>query len=100
MFTNIEATVCTVLQQYPIKKAALFGSAARGDLTDKSDIDIVVEFLPGRGGVNLEFFGLRIDLEEALGCQVDLLTYDALINEAKPKFRDNVMRDERIIYER
>jgi len=85
---------------YPVKRAALFGSAARGDMTEKSDIDMLVEFLPGRGGVNLEFFGLQGDLEDKFNCHVDLITYHALYNEAKPKFRENVLRDERVIYER
>jgi predicted nucleotidyltransferase len=67
-------------------------------MTDKSDIDMLVEFLPGRGGVNLEFFGLHLDLEEAFGCHVDLITYNALYREAKPSFRDAVLRDARVIY--
>jgi predicted nucleotidyltransferase len=97
---NIDSTACDVLWQYPVKRAAFFGSAARGDMTDNSDIDMLVEFLPGRGGVDFEFFGLYVDLEEAFGCRIDLITYDALYNEAKPRFRDNVLREMRVIYER
>jgi len=69
-------------------------------MTERSDVDMVVEFLPGRGSVNLEYFGLHIDLEEALGRHVDLLTFDALETEAKPRFRERVLRDLRFIYER
>ena len=98
--TNIDSTARDVLRQYPVKRAAFFGSAARGDRTEKSDIDMVVEFFPGQGGANLEFFGLLVDLQEAFGCHVDLLTYDALETEAKPRFRENVLRDMRVIYER
>lgn len=100
MPVNIESTACDVLRMYPVKRAALFGSAARGDMTSQSDVDMLVEFLPGRGGVDFEFFGLHIDLEEAFGRSVDLITYDALENEAKPRFRENVLRDVRVIYER
>jgi predicted nucleotidyltransferase len=89
-----------VLQQYPVRKAAFFGSAARGDRTEKSDIDMLVEFMPGRGGVNLEFFGLQLDLADAFDCHVDLITYDALYNVAKPQFRENVLSEMRVIYER
>jgi len=98
--SNIDSVACDILKQYPIKRAAFFGSAARGDVTEKSDIDIIVEFMPGRGGVDFEFFGLLVDLQEAFGCHVDMLTYDALETEAKPRFRENVMRDMRVIYER
>jgi predicted nucleotidyltransferase len=57
---------------------------------------MLVEFMPGTPG--LDFFGLHVDLKEAFGRPVDLLTWDALEN-AKPDFRYNVRREERIIYE-
>jgi len=96
MSEQLDLIACEVLVQYPIKRAAFFGSAARNDLTDQSDIDMLVEFLPGTPG--LDFFGLHVDLKEAFGRPVDLLTWDAL-ESAKPDFRHNVRREERIIYE-
>jgi len=92
----IEQTVCSILAQYPVKRAALFGSAARGDMTEKSDVDMLVEFLPDTRG--LEFFGLRVDLEEELGRPVDLITWGAL-SKAKPAFRQIVESEARLIYE-
>ena len=94
---KIESAALSVLTQYPIKRAALFGSAARGDMTEHSDIDMLVEFLPDEGGIR--FFGLHADLEKALGCHVDLLTYYGLDNDAKPEFKEAVLRDVKIIYE-
>lgn len=85
-----------VLMQYPVKRAALFGSAARGELTARSDVDMLVEFLPQTRG--LDFFGLRVDLEEALGCPVDLITWSAL-SKSKPGFRKSVESEARVIYE-
>ena len=93
---KIEAVACEVLTQYPIKRAALFGSAARDDMNEQSDIDILVEFLPNARG--LDFFGLRVDLEEALGCSVDLITWNAL-SKSKPSFKRNIEREARLIYE-
>lgn len=95
---NIESIALEVLSAYPIKKAALFGSAARGDITADSDIDILVEFLPDTRGIL--FFGLQTDLENALNRPVDLITFNALQHEAKEQFKKNVLRDVRIIYER
>ena len=63
---------------------------------EKSDVDILVEFLPDTRG--LEFFGLRLDLEEALGCAVDLVTFNAL-SKAKSGFRQHVEQETRMIYE-
>ena len=58
-------------------------------------MSILVEFLPGTSG--LDFFGLHVDLKEAFGRPVDLLTWDAL-ESAKPNFRYNVEREEKVIY--
>ena len=63
LFEQIERTACEILRQYPVKRAALFGSAARGSANTLNDVDILVEFLPNSQG--LDFFGLRVDLEEA-----------------------------------
>jgi predicted nucleotidyltransferase len=93
----IEATAVRVLSQYPVQRAALFGSAARGDMKPDSDIDMLVEFFPGTIGIN--FFGLHVDLEEAYGRHVDLLTFDAL-NDAKPSFKQAVEKETRLFYER
>jgi len=57
---QIEIIACNVLVQYPIKRAALFGSAARGETTESRDVDMLVEFLPNSRG--LDFLGLRLDL--------------------------------------
>ena len=94
---NVELIACAILKKYPIKRAALFGSAARGDMTVKSDIDMLVEFLPEAQG--LEFFGLYEDLKEAFSCNIDLITYYGLFNSAKPEFREAVLREEKVIYE-
>lgn len=92
---NIEIIACEVLAEYPVKRAALFGSAARQDMSESSDIDMIVEFLPNTRG--LDFFGLRVDLEEALGRSVDLITWNAL-SKSKPAFKQNVEREVRLIY--
>lgn len=91
-----ESAAHYVLTKYPVKKAAVFGSAARGDYNAHSDVDMLVEFLPGTRG--LEFFGLRTDLEEAFGCSVDLITWNAL-SKAKPEFRRIVENEAKLIYE-
>jgi predicted nucleotidyltransferase len=95
---NIESTACDVLRLYPVKRAAFFGSVARGDLTENSDIDMLVEFLPNTRGIL--FFGLHADLEKAFARHVDLITFDALNTETKSNFRENVLRNARVIYER
>ena len=95
---EISSCIQEVVKSYPVRKVALFGSAARGELTDTSDIDVIVEFDPGSRGIL--FFGLWEDLQQALKRSVDLIEYPALTGIARPQFRENVLRDERVIYER
>lgn len=94
---TIESIALKVLNLYPIKRAAFFGSAARGNMTANSDIDMLIEFLPGSPGIL--FFSLQADLEEAFSRPIDLITFNALKYEAKEEFRSNVLKDMRIIYE-
>ena len=96
MSKKIESIAREVLMQYPVKRAALFGSAAKGNMNDLSDIDMLVEFLPNTRG--LDFFGLRADLEESLGCPVDLVTWNAL-SKSKHSFKQRVESEARLIYE-
>src|ERR1035441_2031780 len=50
--------------RYPIAKLGIFGSVTRTDFTDKSDIDIMVEF---NGEIGWEFFDLEEELTKMLG---------------------------------
>jgi predicted nucleotidyltransferase len=95
---DLESSAISVLREYPVKRAALFGSAARGAITENSDLDMIIEFIPGTRGI--KFFGLLGKLEKTCGCKVDLLTFEALEREARGHFKENVMREMRVIYER
>jgi len=65
----------------------VFGSALYGKDKDGSDLDLLVDTLPG--ATLFDLGGLQIDLEEILGVPVDLLTPGDL----PMKFRDNVLRE-------
>ena len=54
----------------------VFGSVARGEAGPGSDVDLVVEFRPGTS--LLDHGGLIMDLQEALGCKVDVLSLRGL----------------------
>jgi uncharacterized protein len=60
---------------YPIRRLALFGSWARGDAQEDSDVDVMVEVDPSIG---LRFVDLGDDLEKALGRRVDLVSRRAI----------------------
>jgi predicted nucleotidyltransferase len=64
-----------VLRKYGVKKAALFGSYARGKFDQKSDVDILIE--PPRN-MGLAFVSLKLDLEKTLKKKVDLVSYNGI----------------------
>ena len=73
------------LKSYPeIKCAYLFGSYARGEATQKSDVDILVVLDKPMG---MKYFGIPDDLEKLLGKAVDLHSYEQLVNNA-PMIKD------------
>ena len=79
----------------PVRRAWLFGSYARGEQHEDSDIDILVA-LDHTSPVGLRFFGMWSELERLLGRSVDLVTEDGLSDYA----RESVNRDKIMVYER
>ena len=65
-------SICQATHRYRTTNPRVFGSALRGDDRDGSDLDLLVDALPG---VTLfDLGGLQMELEELLGVPVDLLT--------------------------
>jgi len=81
-----------LFQRYNVRKAALFGSIARGEAQAGSDIDILVEMGDGRA---FDFFSLQEELTERFGRYVDLVEYVAL----RPEFRSGILADAVTMYE-
>ena len=60
-----------------VRRCGLFGSSVRGQTTEQSDIDILVEFEPGQKTFD-NFMKLAFFLEDLLGREVDLVTVESL----------------------
>lgn len=88
----IKELITPVCKNYPIKKAYLFGSYARGEATEKSDVDIRIE-----GDIKSFFMlcGIYSALEDALGMEIDLIS---VLPESED-FRANLKKDEVLLYE-
>ena len=87
---TIETGLC---HRYGIQELSLFGSFACGDVGPDSDVDILVEFLPGVVH-GWEYFGLESELAAAFGRRVDLATKKWL----KPHIRAQILPEARLIY--
>lgn len=84
---EITSKLIPVLKQQGVRRAAIFGSFARGEETPESDVDLLVELDEGKS--LLDLVRLKISLEETLGRRVDVTTPRSL----HPKIREQALKD-------
>lgn len=73
MSNDLIEKIKSVLKNKPVQRAYLFGSSARTDYNAESDVDILVE-LDYSKPIGLEFIKMKLQLEDILKREVDLLT--------------------------
>jgi predicted nucleotidyltransferase len=73
--------------KYGAYNVRVFGSVARGEADEKSDIDLLVDMDPGRSLFDLG--GLLTDLQDLLGCEVDVVPEDSL----RERIRERVLKE-------
>lgn len=79
--------VRAITQKFKAANPRVFGSVVRGDDLDGSDLDLLVDPLPG--ATLFDLGGLQIELQELLGVPIDLLTPGDL----PPKFRNEILSE-------
>jgi hypothetical protein len=77
-----------------VKRLSLYGSVLRDDFGPHSDVDVLVEFFPGRTPGMFGFGRMIIELRDIIGRDVDLRTPDDL----SLYFRNDVIRSARLIH--
>ncbi|GAT69682.1 nucleotidyltransferase family protein [Planomonospora sp. ID91781] len=92
-FTTIHPQLISLCERYGIAELAVFGSVARGDAREESDIDLLYVLKPGTE-IGLEFFGFQEELEDLLGRKVDVVSKEGL----HWIIRDQVLSDARVLY--
>ena len=80
-------TILEIAARHGARNVRLFGSVARGDADEQSDVDFLVDLDPGRS--LLDMGGLLMDLRALLGRDVDVMTPRTL----KPRIRVSALRD-------
>lgn len=96
MSTEMIQTIRDFFATQPIEKAWLFGSYARGEERDDSDVDILVIFDPKEHVSLLTHIKIQYALEDKLGKKVDLITDGTLL----PFAEETASKDKKLIYER
>ena len=89
---KIKAVVSKYGREYGIKSAYLFGSYAKGDAKEGSDVDLLIE----KGDITTykQFSGFLYAIEDELGTHVDLLTDKSI----KPRFFELIKNDRILLY--
>ena len=80
-------------RKHEIRRLSIFGSALRDDFGPESDVDVLVEFLPGRTP-GFGFVTIEDELSTLIGREVDLHTPGSLSRY----FRDEVLEEARVLY--
>ncbi len=88
---EIKNKILPILRSYGAKRAGLFGSYVRGEIREDSDIDILVEI--EKDFSLLDFVGIKLEIEEVLGREVDLVEY----NTIKPLLRERILKEQVVI---
>lgn len=89
-----QSEIAEICRRYEVKELVVFGSAARGEMRPDSDIDLLVDFLPGDRVSLLRHAAAERELTALLGRRVDLVSKKAL----KDAVRVEVLPRARVIY--
>jgi predicted nucleotidyltransferase len=84
---NKRNDIIKVAANHGARNLRVFGSVARGETTPTSDLKLLINLDPGR--TLLDLIAVKQDLEDLLGCAVDVVTEDAV----SPHIRDQVLKD-------
>lgn len=77
-----------IKKKYGVKKIGVFGSFARGEGKEGSDIDVLVEFKKGSKTFD-NYMDLKFFLEDLFHKKIDLVTVEAL----RPQLKDDILRE-------
>lgn len=79
-----------IKERFGVKKIGIFGSVARGEAKDESDVDVLVEFERGKTSFD-NFMDLSFFLESLFGRKVDLITTTGLHKYIRPYVKKEVI---------
>ncbi len=79
--------ILQIAAKHGARRVRIFGSVARGQADAASDLDLLVEMEPGRSLLDLG--GLLMELQDLLGCHVDVVTEKGL----RERIRDRVLQE-------
>jgi len=94
---EIQILAQPLFERFKVKQAAVFGSFARNEHKEKSDVDFLVDFSDTYD--LLDLIGLKQELEEILERKVDLITLRSITGQGN-EFGEAVLKEAKVIYEK
>ena len=91
---EIKNTAIPIVEEYGVVRLSIFGSYARGEANDDSDLDFLIDKGNLRGLI--QYYSLVQKLEDAFNCHVDLIT----MGVSNRDFLKRIQKEELVIYER
>ena len=88
---QMRPVILRIAERYGATNVRIFGSFARGEQRQRSDIDLLVT-IPRKASL-LDIVGIKVDLEEALCRKVDVVPDDSI----KPLLRDHILAEARAL---
>ena len=85
---SVREKIIDILHRNDVKRASFFGSIVRGEMTEQSDVDLLVEF-EGRKSL-LDIAHLKNELEDTLNRRVDVLTFRSI----HPRLKDRILAEQ------
>ena len=85
---SVREKIIDILRRNDVRRASFFGSIVRGEMTEQSDVDLLVEF-EGRKSL-LDLAHLKNELEDKLNRRVDVLTYRSI----HPLLKERIMAEQ------
>ena len=85
-------------KRWKVAELALFGSAVREDFSRRSDVDVLVSFARGSDWSLFDHIQMSLELKEAFGREVDLVSRGALEQSRNALLRSEILGSARVVY--
>ena len=92
------AALADICRKWGIGSVAIFGSALRDDFTPQSDIDLLIEYLPGINHSLFEYGFMNEDFKKVFGREVDLVHAEGIRSSRNPIRREHILSSAKPLY--
>ena len=87
--SEIKKKIVPILKENKVSRAGIFGSYARGEQKEDSDIDLLIEVNDKKFSL-IDLIGIEIELRKAVGKKIDLITYKGI----NPSIKEEILKEE------